>query len=568
MGVKSYDFAGWATRNDLLCADGRTIRRDAFKDQDGAKVPIVWNHQHSGPDQVLGHAILENRDEGVYCYGTLNNTPNGRDAKELIQHGDVTNLSIYANRLRQHGGDVIHGCIREVSLVLAGANPGAKIDTVLAHSDEDGNYEETAQIYMDDDFSRIEELEHSEEKAEEPKAKESEEGDKKMAGEKTIKDIVDSMTEEQKNAMYFLVQAALDDAGKDDSEGGNEDMKHNAFEVNMEDEVLAHSEEALATILADGKRYGSLKESFLAHADEYGISNIELLFPEAQDLDNEPGFIERTPTEWVSVVMAGVHKSPFSRTKTMLADITEDEARAKGYIKGKRKKEEVFSLLKRTTSPTTIYKKQKLDRDDIIDIKNFNVVAWIKKEMRKMLDEEIARAILFGDGRLASSEDKIDENCIRPVISDNDLYAMKYACGNKIDDTLVDNVVLAMDDYQGSGNTTFFADSKVVTKLLLIKDADGHRLYKNVSDLANAMGVNKVVKLPKGVCPAGFLGVILDLADYNVGADKGGEINSFEDFDIDYNQEKYLMEGRMSGALRKPFSAVVLMETLPENVQG
>ena len=584
MGDKTYHFAGWATRNDRLCSDGRTIRRGAFIEDDGKEVPIVWNHQHSGPENVLGHAVLENRDEGVYCYGWLNDTKNGREAKELIRHGDITNLSIFANHLRQRGGDVIHGVIREVSLVLAGANPGAKIETVLCHS-EGNEYEEDAIISMDDDYSRIEELLHSDdeddeddkkkkeekpaESEEKPEDEETNEGGKEMAqsaeNDKTVQEVFDTLTEEQKTVVYALIGAALEDKGgaEEDEDEGEEDMRHNAFDVEREDDVLMHSEEALAVILADAKRCGSLKESFLQHADEYGITNIDLLFPEARNLDGEePGFISRQPSTWVTKVMNGVHKSPFSRTKSMFADITEDEARAKGYIKGRRKKDEVFSLLKRTTSPTTIYKKQKLDRDDVIDIKDFNVVAWIKKEMRVMLDEEIARAILFGDGRIASSEDKVDENCIRPVISDNQLFSIKVGVGATVTEELVDKVVIAMDDYQGSGHTTLFADPTVVTTLLLIKDEFKHRLYKNLQELANAMGVDEIVKLPKGICPAGIKGVILDLNDYNVGTDKGGELNSFEDFDIDYNQMKYLMEGRMSGALRKPFSAIVLKDTL------
>lgn len=584
MGDKTYHFAGWATRNDRLCSDGRTIRRGAFVEDDGKEVPIVWNHQHSGPENVLGHAVLENRDEGVYCYGWLNDTKNGREAKELIRHGDITNLSIFANHLRQRGGDVIHGVIREVSLVLAGANPGAKIETVLCHS-EGNEYEEDAIISMDDDYSRIEELLHSDDEDDEddkkkkeeepakseekPEDEETNEGGKEMAqsaeNDKTVQEVFDTLTEEQKTVVYALIGAALEDKGgaEEEDEGEEEDMRHNAFDVEERDDVLMHSEEALSVILADAKRCGSLKESFLQHADEYGIANIELLFPEAKNLDGEePGFISRQPSTWVTKVMNGVHKSPFSRTKSMFADITEDEARAKGYIKGRRKKEEVFSLLKRTTSPTTIYKKQKLDRDDVIDIKDFNVVAWIKKEMRVMLDEEIARAILFGDGRLASSEDKVDENCIRPVISDNQLFSIKVGVGTTVTEELIDKVVIAMDDYQGSGHTIMFADPTVVTTLLLIKDEFKHRLYKNLQELANAMGVDEIVKLPKGVCPAGIKGVILDLNDYNVGTDKGGELNSFEDFDIDYNQMKYLMEGRMSGALRKPFSAIVLKDTL------
>lgn len=568
---EKFDFSGWATRNDIRCADGRTIRKDAFKHCDGETVPLVWNHNHNDAFNVLGHAKLENRNDGVYAYCSLNDSDAGRNAKMLIQHGDISALSIYANGLKEVGHDVLHGVIREVSLVLAGANPGAYIENVMSHGEEDGN---SAIIYTDenielahdatDDESR--ELSHADEsKKKENDVVETNNKPDESKDNKTVQEVIDTMSEEQKKAMYIMVAAALEDSKKekDDSDNneGGEDMKHNVFDQDdQQGGVLAH--DAMKTIIEDGKRYGSLKESFLAHADEYGIKDIEYLFPDAKTLQNTPDFISRQPSDWVNVVMNGVSHSPFSRIKSIFADITEDEARAKGYMKGNRKKDEVFSLLKRTTTPTTIYKKQKLDRDDIVDITDFDVVAWIKTEMRMMLNEEIARAILFGDGRLASSDDKIPETNIRPLYNDDALYTISKTVTPEADESLshaiISASVSAQDDYQGSGNLTAFMPQSVITPMLLMETLNGTRLYPTLNELASALNVDRIVKLPKGICPDNVYGVIVDLKDYNVGADKGGEINMFDDFDIDYNQQKYLMETRCSGALVRPYSTIVL----------
>ena len=570
MGAK-YDFSGWATKNGLKCSDGRVIMRDAFIDNNGQTVPLVWNHQHNETSNVLGHALLENRDEGVYAYCSFNDSEAGKNAKLLVQHGDVKALSIYANQLKQRGSEVIHGAIREVSLVLAGANPGAYIENVcLAHGD--GDYElldEEAVIYTGLSL----ELTHSDEEDE----SKSDEKEKEMADEmmhadepqekegsgKTVKDVFDSLTEEQKTVVYAMIGQALEDAKKGGSdEEGEENMKHNVFDNDeMENDVLIH--DGLQTIIEDGKRYGSLKESYLAHAAEYGIDNIDWLFPEAKNVngDGAPAFIKRNPDAWVQVVMNGVHHTPFARIKMMFADLREDDARAKGYAqKGKLKKEEVFGLLKRKVEPTTIYKKQKLDRDDIIDITDFDVVSWLKGEMRMMLDEEIARAILFGDGRTASSEDKISESNIIPASSDASLYTITAdinpASGESLGHAIINGIVKAQDTYEGSGNLVFFVKNSLVSDMLLLEDTQGHRMYKDMGDLALAMSVSKIVKVPDTVVPSGVYGVVLDLNDYNVGADKGGAVNMFDDFDIDYNQQKYLIETRCSGALTKPFSAI------------
>ena len=576
--MENYDFCGWATRNDLKCSDGRIIRKDAFKANDGAKVPLVWNHQHSDPDEVLGHAILENRDEGVYAYCTFNESESGQTAKLLVQHGDVDALSIYANQLKQQGPNVTHGNIREVSLVLAGANPGAFIESIIQHgeeSDEEGIIYTGENITLShagcgsssssDDKKKKKELEH---------AKENEDGeeDSKMAeGGKTIGEVFESLNEEQKNAVYALVGQALE--GKDiESDEEDKKMKHNVFDNDKnQDEVLSH--DAMETIIADGKRYGSLKESFLAHAQEYGIESIDYLFPEAKNLNNPPDFIKRE-MGWVSKVMNGVHHTPFSRIKSMFADITEDEARAKGYIKGKLKKEEVFSLLKRTTTPTTIYKKQKLDRDDVIDITDFDVVAWLKSEMRMMLNEEIARAILVGDGRLASSDDKINESNIRPIWKDEDLYNIKAtidvaasATPDQKAKAFIRAVIKSRKNYRGSGNPVLFTTEDVLTDCLLLEDNQGRVIYDTEEKLRTALRVREIITVPvmEGLTRTDdqsetleLMGIIVNLADYNVGADKGGAVSMFDDFDIDYNQQKYLIETRCSGALIKPFSAITL----------
>lgn len=578
--MERFDFSGWATKANLKCSDGRTIMKDAFKHNDGQTVPLVWNHQHNDPNEVLGHALLENRDEGVYAYCTFNDTESGKTAKLLVQHGDVNALSIYANQLKQKMSNVLHGNIREVSLVLAGANPGASIDSIIMHGEES---DEEAIIYTGEEIT----LAHSSNNSTDAKDSEgTTKEDNKMAddikktdGEETVADVFNTLSEKQKTVVYAMIGQALEDAGvtDDDDEDyedemghseGDDYMKRNVFDNDeQQNDVLSHA--AMETIIGDAKRFGSLKESFLAHADEYGIEQIDYLFPEAKTLNNPPEFIKRD-TGWVSTVMGAVHHTPFSRIKSVFANITEDEARAKGYIKGNLKKEEVFSLLKRTTTPTTIYKKQKLDRDDVIDITDFDVVAWLKSEMRIMLDEEIARAILIGDGRLSSSDDKINEANIRPVVSDAELYTIRQkvsVAANATDDdkakAMIKSAVKARKNYKGSGNPTFFTTEDWLTNALLLEDTQGHRLYKNDSEVAAAMRVSKIVTVPvmegvKGPEGGDLIGIIVNLADYNVGADKGGAVNMFDDFDIDYNQQKYLIETRCSGALIKPYSAIEL----------
>ena len=560
--MEKFDFSGWATKANLKCSDGRTIMKDAFKDNDGKSVPLVWNHQHNDPTNVLGHALLQNRDEGVYAYCTFNDSEAGKTGKLLVQHGDVCALSIWANQLKQNLNNVVHGNIREVSLVLAGANPGAFIDSIIMHGEES---DEDAIIYTGEDIV----LSHSNESED----KKMDETDKNVETnkEETVADVFNTLSEKQKNVVYAIIGQALEEgegSDNEESEGGNE-MKHNVFDQTEEktNDVLSH--DAMNAIISDGKRFGSLKESFLAHADEYGIKQIDYLFPEAESLNNPPEFIKRE-TDWVSKVMNGVHRTPFSRIKSSFADITADEARAKGYIKGNLKKEEVFTLLKRSTTPTTIYKKQKLDRDDIIDITDFDVVAWLKSEMRMMLNEEIARAILIGDGRLSSSDDKINEQNIRPIASDAELYSVRVpvsvAASATTDDkakAMIRAAVKARKEYKGSGNPTFFTTEDWLTDALLLEDTMGHRLYKNESDVAAAMRVSNIVTVPvmegvKGPNGGDLVGIIVNLNDYNVGADKGGAINMFDDFDIDYNQQKYLIETRCSGALTKPYSALVL----------
>lgn len=576
--MEMFDFSGWATKANLKCSDGRTILKDAFKDNDGQTVPLVWNHQHNDPLNVLGHAMLENRDEGVYAYCKFNDTESGQNAKLLVEHGDVSALSIYANQLKQQGGNVLHGAIREVSLVLAGANPGAFIDSIIKHGEES---EEEAIIYTGEDISLFhaeddeskedESLSHADDKKEDDKVAEE---PKKQENEETIADVLNTLSEKQKNVVYAIIGQALkekpDDKEKtENSEGGNDNMKHNVFDQDTKEQENVLSHDAMDTIISDAKRYGSMKESFLAHANTYGITNVEYLFPEAKSLNTPPEFIKRE-MGWVSKVMNGVHHTPFSRIKSMFADITEDEARAKGYIKGKLKKEEVFSLLKRTTTPTTIYKKQKMDRDDVIDITDFDVIAWLKTEMRMMLDEEIARAILVGDGRLSSSDDKISESNIRPIWKDDDLYTIKSLINVPADGSLaeefLDQSVRAMKDYKGSGSPVAFMTEDLLTECLLLKDTNKHRLYKSAEEVATAMRVSSIVTVPvmegltrtSGSDTLELKALIVNLNDYNVGADKGGAVNMFDDFDIDYNQQKYLIETRCSGALIKPYSAIAL----------
>ena len=563
----NYDFSGWATRNNIKCSDGRTILRDAFKHNDGQTVPLVWNHQHNESANVLGHAVLENREEGVYAYCTFNDTEAGQNAKLLVEHGDVTALSIYANKLKQNGGNVMHGTIREVSLVLAGANPGAFIDNVIRHGED---CEDEAVIYTGEELV----LQHADDQ--------NNKGDAEMdnKGEKTIQDVFDTLTEEQKNVVYALIGQALEDqsmaqSGLDDDYlefGGDEEMKHNVFEGRETEKENVLSHDAMETIFKDAKRYGSLKESFLAHANDYGIKDIEWLFPDAKNVNMPPDFIKRDDS-YVQKVMRGVHHVPFSRIKSMHANITADEARAKGYIKGNRKKEEVFTLLKRTTVPTTIYKKQKLDRDDVVDITDFDVVAWLKMEMRMMLDEEIARAILVGDGRLSDSDDKINEQCIRPIASDDDLYCVKAkvsvgaaATEDEVAKAFIKTVIKSRKEYKGSGSPTLFTTEDVLTNCLLLEDKNGRIIYDTVDKLATALRVKEIVtvevmegaktKVESQDKP--LMALMVNLVDYYVGADKGGAVNMFDDFDIDYNQQKYLMETRCSGALVKPYSAIAV----------
>lgn len=585
MGVKKYDFGGYATKNDLRCSDGRTIRKDAFKHNSGKVVPLVWMHMHNDPGNVLGHALLENREDGVYAYCTFNEeTEKSRQAKALVKHHDVAQLSIYANQLKQNGGDVTHGEIREVSLVLAGANPGAFIDYVMEHSDEEGesailgyncevdpdeiehdDCSEGEEIYQSDDSENEEAIEHADK--EEPKEDEKMADEAKKEAGKTPAEVFDTLTEEQKTVVYAMIGQALKEGKgekKDDSEGGEENMKHNCFENDQQD-VLQHAEFE-AAVIGDIKRCGSAKEAFLAHAAEYGIDNIDWLFPEYKNVDGNgaPNFIKRQPDGWVAEVMNGVHHTPFARIKMMFADLREDEARAKGYMKGKLKKEEVFGLLKRTVDPCTIYKKQKFDRDDVLDITDFDVISWVKGEMRMMLDEEIARAILFGDGRSSLSEDKISESNIIPVYKDAALYTIQKtvtpASGETLGHALINASVKAQDDYEGSGNLRCFISASNVSDMLLLEDADGHRMYKDMNELALAMGVEKIVKVPASIIPEHVYAVIVDLKDYNIGSDKGGAVNMFDDFDIDYNQQKYLIETRCSGALIKPFAAICLQD--------
>ena len=560
---RNCDFSGWATRNDLKCADGRIIRKDAFKCNNGQKVPLVWNHQHNDPLNVLGHALLENRDEGVYAYCSFNNSESGQAAREVVEHGDICALSIFANQLQQRGPDVLHGVIREVSLVMAGANPGAFIESVIKHGEE---CEEEGIIYTGEPITLV----HAAEAAKEDSNMQNE----NKEDNRTVADVFDTLTEDQKTVVYAIIGQVLENskAGadtKNHSEEEDSKMQHNLFDPESQDTTKTLSHDAIQTIIGDAKRCGSMKASVLEHSAEYGIDQIDYLFPEAKSLNNPPEFIKRD-TGWVGKVMGKVHHTPFSRIKSVFANITEDEARAKGYFKGNLKKEEVFSLLKRTTSATTVYKKQKMDRDDKIEIVDFDVIAWLKSEMRMMLDEELARAYLIGDGRLASSDDKINESNIRPIYKDDDLYTIKrkvpVAKGADEDAkarSFIKQVIRARKDYKGSGNPDLYTTEDMLTSMLLLTDTTGRDLYTDESQLAKKLRVNEIITVPvmegvKGVNGGDLMGIVCNLSDYNVGADKGGAINMFEDFDIDYNQEKFLIETRCSGALTKPYSAIAL----------
>ena len=576
----SYDFSGYVTKNDVKCSDGVTIKKDAFLAQDGEIVPMVWKHLHDSPDNVLGHIKLENRPDGVYGYGVFNDTPKGQNAKQLVAHGDVNSMSIWANNLTKIGSDIMHGEIREVSLVLAGANPQAKIDKIfISHGDGTGDEaDDEAIISMNIPFDNGN-IAHE-------------------ASDKTIGEVLDTLNEDQQAAVAAMTTQVIKmisdgEIKQSADEGGNEMAVHlfdNTAKQETDKSVIAHDAmQKLNQLAKDNK--ASLKETVIAHAKEYGVTNIEELFPDAKNITQWPEFIKRD-TGWVAGVLNGVKHSPFARIKMMTADITADEARAKGYITGNFKKEEYFGVSGRVTAPTTIYKKQKFDRDDLIDVEG-DIVPWIKAEMRMMLDEELARAIVIGDGRPLEvggkvNEDKIDENCIRPIWTDAELYAMHCNIMNgvatggdatnlDIYEGMLDNVIRAMDDYEGSGNTVMFANPSDITEILLLKDQLGRRLFESVTSLASYMGVDKIVKMPQlkqtqtrtatstntgknetTGTQYDLFGIIVDLKDYTVGADKGGQVTMFDGFDIDYNQFKYLLETRVSGSLTKPHSAIIL----------
>ena len=629
-----YDFSGWATKNDIKCSDGRTIKRDAFKENDGQKVPLVWNHNHDHPDEVLGHALLENRAEGVYAYCNFNDTESGQTAKKLVVNGDVDQLSIYANKLKSHMNNVIHGCIREVSLVLAGANPGAFIDSVITHS-EDGDDEEEGIIYTDEDLEikvdndvkddenedldiveaeeviddtdeesdeskyntegneDSEEVEHSDEETVDDVFNTLNEDQQAVAYvligaasegkdlssddefKVTVQNMMESLNDQQKEAVYALVGAASEGNSNNeknkDNEGEDSSMKHNVFENEEKNDTLVHSE-IIADALADAKKYGSMRESFLEHAAANNIQNIDYLFPEAKEL-NTPPVVIKDNEEWVNVIMNSVRRSPFSRVKTTFAKMDETTARAKGYIKGKMKADIALSLLKRVTTPTTVYIKNTMDRDDVIDITDFDVVAWLKGEMRSQLNKELALAMLLGDGRNVSDDNKINEQNIRPIVSDDNLYTIKYEIksgrdykntGNSASDNdslykgIIRGAIKSRKEYKGSGKPTFFTTEDILTDLLLIEDQNGRVIYDSIEKLATAMRVSKIVTVPEMESRTDIYGIIVNFNDYTAGADKGGHVGMFDDFDIDYNQMKYLMETRMSGALTVPYSAIVL----------
>ena len=593
MSKKTFDFSGYATRVDLKCSDGAIIREDAFKHQNGETVPLVWQHLHNGPENILGHAMLEHRKDGVYAYASFNDSEQGRNAKELVRHGDVKALSIYANKLVRRGVDVLHGAIREVSLVLSGANPGAYIDNVvIAHGDSYETSEDEAIIYTGLSFEiQAETIEHADYSKEPDMA------------EKTVGDIFETLTEEQKNVVYYMIGEALSEAGADDEAEHsafyeNDDyirhndeeetitMTRNVFESLAHgtpmDEGLTLSHSDIKSIFAEGERKNSLKEAVIAHATTYGIEDIDLLFPDAKTIGDRPEFIKRR-TEWVASVLNDTHHSPFSRIKTILADITEDDARAKGYIKASMKKEEWFTLAKRVTTPQTVYKKQKLDRNDILDITDFDVVIWVKEEMRLMLDEEIAAAALVGDGRSAGDPDKIkspspnaDGEGIRAIALDASYYAYKveWDAADADDVPFVDRVMTSLVDYTGSGSPKLYTSPQILAGLLVERDTLGRRMYSSRAELATAMGVSAIVDIPASILArANFQttegavttthslkGIVANLRDYTFGSDAGGKTTLFDDFDIDFNQQKYLLEARLSGTLTKPFSAATLWE--------
>ena len=579
--MEKYDFSGWATKNDLKCTDGRVIRRDAFKDDDGKRVPLVWNHQHNDPFNVLGHADLKNREDGVYAYCKFNeDTQQGRNAKLLVEHGDVNALSICANQLKERGSDVLHGIIREVSLVLAGANPGATIVNVMEHSDESG---ETAIICTNEKLV----LEHADNGSSDTTKEDKPVAEEK--NEKTVAELMQSgmakLDQDEKDAFYAVIGAALEQGGSEMEQSDDLDensttdeeedtVRHNTFDAATDskktDDALMHAE-ILNESLKDGKRYGSLKESIKDHALQHGIDDIELLFPDPKAQGQQPVMVTRD-MDWVDTVMNGVHHVPFARIKSIYADLTEDEARAKGYIKGKYKKEQVFGLLKRTTQPTTVYKKQKFDRDDLIDAE-FDIIPMIRREMRMMLNEELARAFLFGDGRPSSSDDKINEQSIRPVWTDEEFFTINQVFqkeasddSSKIARKFIEACIRARKNYKGSGQPVMFTTEDILTDMLLMTDSTGRDLYTDEAQLARKLRVSRIVTVPvmEGLTRQvtgqnrHLYALILNLNDYNVGADRGGQVSTFDDFDIDYNAQKYLIETRCSGSLMKPYSAIAV----------
>lgn len=585
-----YDCSGWATKANVRCYDGLVIAQDAFKECSGKVVPMVYNHDHANVDNVIGHCLLENRPGGVYCYAKFNDTDTGKTARQCVESGDLSAFSIFANGLKKVGSTVKHGFIREVSLVLAGCNPGALIDEVVKHSADEDYEGGEAFIYnedglslthgMDPEGNPLEDLTHSADSGDAVTDDEATQEEAKMADEKnegkTLKQVYNSMTDEQKECCHALVGLALEEQEGGDNDDGEEDdsVKQNVFDKDTNATVLKHSIEEINNVVKTAKSHGTMKAAFedagmdsdeLAHS----IDNIDWLFPEDHLLDTTPRIIDK-PDDWVSVVMGAVHHIPFSRFKSMFADLTEEDARAKGYIKGNFKKEEVFGLLRRSTSPTTVYKKQKLDRDDVIDITSFDVVAWLKQEMRLKLNRELALAYLLGDGRLAASEDKIDENCIRPVFNDSDLFTIKVQCKTTglttVEDkykALIKQILRSRKEYRGSGTPTLFTTEDALTEMLLLEDGIGHPLYADEAALARKLRVKNIVTIPemegrKGAKGGDLVCLIVNLADYTVGADKGGAVSMFDDFDIDFNAQKYLIETRCSGALTTPFSAMAV----------
>ena len=585
-----YDCSGWATKANVRCYDGLVIAQDAFKECSGKVVPMVYNHDHSNVDNVIGHCLLENRPGGVYCYAKFNDTDTGKTARQCVESGDLSAFSIFANGLKKVGSTVKHGFIREVSLVLAGCNPGALIDEVVKHSADEDYEGGEAFIYnedglslthgMDPEGNPLEDLTHSADSGDAVTDDEATQEEAKMADEKnegkTLEQVYNSMTDEQKECCHALVGLALEEQKGGDNDDGEEDdtVKQNVFDKDTNATVLKHSIEEINNVVKTAKSHGTMKAAFedagmdsdeLAHS----IDNIDWLFPEDHLLDTTPRIIDK-PDDWVSVVMGAVHHVPFSRFKSMFADLTEEDARAKGYFKGNFKKEEVFGLLRRSTSPTTVYKKQKLDRDDVIDITSFDVVAWLKQEMRLKLNRELALAYLLGDGRLAASEDKIDENCIRPVFNDSDLFTIKVQCKTTglttVEDkykALIKQILRSRKEYRGSGTPTLFTTEDALTEMLLLEDGIGHPLYADEAALARKLRVKNIVTIPemegrKGAKGGDLVCLIVNLADYTVGADKGGAVSMFDDFDIDFNAQKYLIETRCSGALTTPFSAMAV----------